>query len=142
MKRLTKLGAVANSFKAGASSVAKNIVFGAPELDVDDGGAEPLLDRLINGALSVDRIAAAGSLRDLVGTNDLARAFVASVGVRKMFETLRDTSDDDALVRATLEALHASAGRTAAAATPLERAIRRGVAPDERAVRRARGGTR
>ena len=30
MKRLTKLGAVANSFKAGASSVAKNIVFGAP----------------------------------------------------------------------------------------------------------------
>jgi len=122
MQRLTKLGAVANSFKAGASSVAKNIVFGAPELDVDDGGAEPLLDRLINGALSVDRIAAAGSLRDLVGKNDLARAFVASVGVQKMFETLRDTNDDDALVRATLEAMHASASGPASAGRDAVRA--------------------
>ena len=131
MKRLTKLGAVANSFKAGASSVAKNIVFGAPELDVDDGGAEPLLDRLINGALSVDRIAAAGSLRDLVGTNDLARAFVASVGVRKMFETLRDTSDDDALVRATLEALHASASGPASAGRD---AVRAAISGDARNI--------
>ena len=44
MKRLTKLGAVAKSFKAGASSVAKNIVFGAPELDVDDDIIPTLTD--------------------------------------------------------------------------------------------------
>jgi hypothetical protein len=108
MQRFGKLGAVASSLKEATSSVAKNIVFGAPELDFDDGGAEPLLDRLVNGVLPPDRRAAAAALRDLAKMNARARRAVALIGVKPMFETLRDTTDDDDLVRGTLEVLLAS----------------------------------
>ena len=89
MQRFGKLGAVASSLKEATSSVAKNIVFGAPELDFDDGGAEPLLDRLVNGVLPPDRRAAAAALRDLAKKSARARRAVASIGVKPMFETLR-----------------------------------------------------
>ena len=103
-----RLGAVASSLKHGASSVAKNIVFGAPE-DDSGAGAEPLLDELTEGVLGADRIAAAEALRRLIEKDERARSFVAERGLVKMFETLRDTNDDDGLVRATLETMRAAA---------------------------------
>ena len=75
-----RLGAVASSFKHGASSVAKNIVFGAPE-DDSGAGAEPLLDELTEGVLGADRIAAAEALRRLIEKDERARSFVAERGL-------------------------------------------------------------
>lgn len=104
------LSAVASKVKHSASSVAKNIVFGHESaLGFDDGGAEPLLDRISSGLVPVDRRAACEELRDLVRANAQAQLAVATIGVPALFETLRETTDDDELVRLALEALFASA---------------------------------
>ena len=127
MRRLTRVAEVASAVRAGVSNVAKNVVFGAQEGAFEDDGAEPLLDSLANGALADERTGAACALRDKLRVSDVAKDFIA-VHAEKMFETLRDTTDEDGLVRATLEALHAA---TSGSEGPGREKMRRVIAMSE-----------
>ena len=130
MRRLTRVAEVASAVRAGVSNVAKNVVFGAPEGAFEDDGAEPLLDSLANGALADERTGAACALRDKLRSSDVAKDFIAA-HAEKMFETLRDTTDEDELVRATLEALHAA---TSGSEGRGREKMRRAIATSERYV--------
>ena len=91
---------------AAGGAVAKSIVFGNGERDdIDDGGTEPLLERISDGVLADDRRSAASELRDLVQENPVAQAAIGSIGLTTLLTALRDEREDSDLVQLVLEVL-------------------------------------
>ena len=107
---------------AAGGAVAKSIVFGNGERDdIDDGGTEPLLERISDGVLADDRRSAASELRDLVQENPVAQAAIGSIGLTTLLTALRDEREDSDLVQLVLEvlvnAITAGGGAGASSAT-------------------------
>jgi hypothetical protein len=89
--------------------IARSVVFGDGENDgdVDDGGAELLLERIADGVLAADRRAAAIELRDVVQRVPAAQFAVGAMGLPTLVGSLRDERDDPELMHGVLEALTA-----------------------------------
>ena len=90
--------------------MARSVVFGDGERDgeLDDGGAEVLLERIADGVLAADRRAAALELRDLVQTSPQAQYAVGAIGLPTLVGSLRDEREDPELMHGVLEALVAA----------------------------------
>jgi hypothetical protein len=90
--------------------MARSVVFGDGERDgeLDDGGAEVLLERIADGVLAADRRAAAIELRDLVQTSPQAQFAVGAIGLPTLVGSLRDEREDPELMHGVLEALVAA----------------------------------
>ena len=90
--------------------MARSVVFGDGERDgeLDDGGAEVLLERIADGVLAADRRAAAIELRDLVQTSPQAQYAVGAIGLPTLVGSLRDEREDPELMHGVLEALVAA----------------------------------
>jgi len=107
------LSALTHALASNSLGVAKNIVFGArATFDGEDGGVALALDRATSGLARDDRIAACDEVKELVRTNANAHEALSAIGIDGLFETLRETTDDDGLVRAALDALRESASAT------------------------------
>ena len=104
--------------------MARSVVFGDGERDgeLDDGGAEVLLERIADGVLAADRRAAAVELRDLVQTSPQAQFAVGAIGLPTLVGSLREEREDPELMHGVLEALVAAIAAGAAPADANESA--------------------
>ena len=99
----------AAGLKGAVGGMARSVVFGDGDQngDMDDGGAEILLERIADGVLAADRRAAAIELRDLVQRVPLAQFAVGAMGLPTLTTSLREEREDPELMHGVLEALTA-----------------------------------
>ena len=124
---LSVRGVVPHDFQGVGGAVggmARSVVFGDGERDgeLDDGGAEVLLERIADGVLAADRRAAAVELRDLVQTSPQAQFAVGAIGLPTLVGSLREEREAPALMPGVLEALVAAIAAGAAPADANESA--------------------
>lgn len=109
MGRLDRVAALARDVTSATADVARNIVFGSGPEGEDDDGVDRALERLTCGVLSSDRALAGRTLCEIVEGRDSAKARVARAWGERLLETLRETTEDDDVIRAALEATRACA---------------------------------